>query len=194
MGILQKISVLFTNATGGLSHAAPVAIVNKGGHKTALSITRPANILAYTAGDVVGVADAVTPANPGSGVLEFVATGTFEGSIRINSVDLRVDLSAVPVGMGAFVLHLYDAAPDAVLDNAAWTLSSAGDRAKYLGSVSLGSPAVAGATLFSQVEGVNKQVQIKEGVTSLFGVLVTAGGYIPAAGTVYAVRLHATEL
>jgi hypothetical protein len=39
-------------------------------------------------------------------------------------------------------LHLYDAAPDAILDNAAWDLPAVGnDRSKYLGFIDIVLPA-----------------------------------------------------
>lgn len=194
MSLAQKISVMFMNSAGVATRAGAVAVVNKGGSKSTVTITRPANATAYAAGKVVGQADTVTPANAGTGILEFQAVGPLGGAIRINSADLRVDLAAVPSGMTSFTLHLYDAAPDAVLDNAAWDLVSAGDRGKYLGSIALSSPADLGSTLFCEVNSIGKQVNLKDGLTSLFGVLVSATGFTPASAGVFAVRLHATEL
>jgi hypothetical protein len=50
--------------------------------------------------------------------------------------------------MGSFTMHLYDGVPDAKLDNVPWAFASANDRAKYLGSIVIGAPAVLGATLY----------------------------------------------
>lgn len=193
MSAAQKISSKYKNSTGQDARAGAVAIVNKGGNKASVPITRPANVTPYTANDVIGIADVATPANAGSAILEFLNAGNVGGFVRINSADLRIDLIAIPGGMAAFTLHLYDDAPDAVLDNAPWDLLSAGDRSKYLGSITL-TPLDMGSTLFGQLDNIAKQVKLKDGSTSLFGVLVTAGGYTPASGGTQQIRLNTTEL
>lgn len=194
MSLGQKHSVEFINSAGSTSRGAPVFVVNKGGYASSASFARPANITAYVAGGAVGAADDVTPANAGSAILEFANVGPVGGSILINGMDFLVESGAIPAGATSFELHLYNAAPDAVLDNAAWDLLSAGDRAKYLGSISLGSPADLGSTLFSEASGIGKQIQLAADGTSLFGVIVSATGYVPVSGTVHAVRLQTTEL
>lgn len=193
MSLAQQIFTKFTNTTGGLSRAGAVAIVNKGGNKSAVTITRPANTTAYTALDVVGQADEDVAANAGSAILEFLNAGDAGGFAKINSADIRVDLAAIPASMTTMLLHLYDAAPDAVLDNAAFALSSAGDRGKYLGSITF-TPADLGATLWHSVDAVNKQVKLADGSTSLFGVLQTTGGYTPTSGEVIRVSLNLQSL
>lgn len=158
-----------------------------------VSFQRPDNTTAYTAGDVVGVADAVTPANAGSAVLQFSNIGPAGGSILLVDWSLMIALSSVPAGMGAFRLNLYDAAPDAILDNAAWDLSSADDRSKYLGYLDMGTPVDVGSTLFVQVQQQPKQVKLANGSTTLFGVLRTIAAYTPAALTQYAVKINAAN-
>jgi hypothetical protein len=73
-------------------------------------------------------------------------------------------------------------------DNAPWDLPS-GDRASYLGSLALGTPADVGASLFIVVDGITKQLSLQgEG---LFGYLVTVGAYTPTASRVYRITIHA---
>jgi hypothetical protein len=162
------------------------------GYRSAAAFTRPANTTGYTAGDVLGGAGS-PDADPGSAILEFASVGPSGGYILIASADLRVDLTAVPSGMTSFRLHLYDASPTAILDNAAWDLPS-GDRSSYLGYVDLGAPVDVGSTLFVQTDQLNKPFKLASGQTSLWGELVTNGTYTPASGTVYTPRLHAMGL
>jgi hypothetical protein len=157
-----------------------------------VSITRPSNTTAYTAGDAIGIADSATPANAGSAILEFQSMGPAGEHILITVAQLRIHLASVTSGMTSFRLHLYNAAPDAILDNAAWDLSSAGDRSKYLGFIDLGTPSDLGSSLFAEFAfPVNKQVKLAAGTTSIWGVLQTVGGYTPASGTVYVPELQA---
>lgn len=143
--------------------------------RSKVTITRPANADAYTAGDTVG------------GVFEIPLVAGRDA--LITSVDLQPQIAAIPVGMTSFRLHLYDVTPpSAIADNAAWTLP-ADDRASYLGYVDLGSPADVGATLFTQVDQVNKQIRTQS--SSIFGYLVTNGGFTPAGNSeVYVLNLH----
>lgn len=152
-------------------------------YKSQPTVTRPANVTAYTAGDVVG------------GAITFEAmSSTIGRDVIITSAALRIDVTAIPAGMTSFRLHLYSVTPPSALaDNAAWDLP-AGDRASYLGYVDLGSPADVGSTLYAQVDGVNKQIRLGSGETSVYGYLVTNGAFTPAANSeVYVPTLHAIE-
>jgi len=143
-----------------------------------VTITRPANTTAYTANDVVG------------GALTIATGMTSAQRVMIASVDLMPQISAIPAGMTSFTLHLYSSTPPSALaDNAAFDLPS-GDRSVYLGSVSVGTPADLGSTLYCQTDGVNRPVQMV-GSASIFGYLVTAGGFTPNANSeVYQLRVH----
>jgi hypothetical protein len=148
------------------------------------TVTRPANTTAYAAGDVVGGAITLTG---------LPADGTGLHDLLITSADLRIDVSAVPAGMTSFRLHLYSVTPPSALaDNAVWDIP-AGDRASYLGYVDLGTVADTGATLYTQVDQVNKQ--IRPGSTGVFAYLVTIGGFTPAGNSeVYTPRVYAINL
>ena len=169
-------------------HSAQVfnAQILQAGVVSSVSLTRPSNTTAYTAGDVIGIADAETPANAGSAIFEFTSVGNTGELIKIAASTFQVNLSAVPASMTSFKLHLYNASPTAILDNAAFDLVS-GDRTKYLGSIDLGTPADLGSTLFSQNDAVNKLVKLV--TTSFYGVIETASGYTPASGTGMTVTL-----
>lgn len=152
------------------------------GYSSAATVTRPANTTAYTANDDLGAAITFANAAPSGG-----------GDILINSVELEADIAAIPSGMTSFRLYLYSVTPPSALaDNAAWDLPS-GDRASFLGYVDIGLIADLGSTLYCRVDGI--AAQIKAASSSLFGYLVTNGGFTPAANSeVYKVTLHSVSL
>jgi hypothetical protein len=152
------------------------------GYSASASITRPNDTNIYAAGDVIGAAAGSTAA------IEFTNMGPSGKEIMITSSALEVDVAAIPSGMSTFRLHLYNVTPPSALgDNVAWDLP-AGDRASYLGYVDLNGPIDLGSTLYVEVNGINKQVKLAG--TSLFGYLVTYGGYTPSASTVKKTTLH----
>lgn len=182
-----------TNEHGTQSYSAPVSITNLINAVAEVLITRPSNAAPYSANDVIGVADAVTPANAGSAILKFADIGPAGGIVKIVGAELLPFLAALPAGMGSFTLHLFDSPPDARLDNALWDISSAGDRAKFLGSLVIGTPAKiggVGSTIYVET-AFAKQVKLAAGSTDLYGVLQTVGAYTPTSGEQYKVRLHA---
>ncbi len=138
--------------------------------RSAITVTRPANVTAYTAGDVVG------------GVITFTNAALLSAAyLTVLGASVRYDVAAIPSGMTTFRLYLYDVTPPSALaDNAAWDLPS-GDRASFQGFIDLGSLEDLGSTLFGQLDGLNRQ--IKTASTSLFGYLVTSTGWTPAANS-----------
>lgn len=120
---------------------------------------------AYLAGDIM------------QGAREFTNVGPIDGGeVLIVNTRLRVDASAIVSGETSYTLHLYSVTPPSALaDNAVWDLP-AGDRASYMGSVSLGTVVDLGSTIFVEQTGLTKQVTVPVG-GSLFGYLVTNGGF-----------------
>lgn len=179
-------SGLYALAVSDLGSGTGVQSVTNGGYTAQVSITRPSNTTAYTAGDVVGATAAA---------ITFPTIGPAAGWININDADLRIDLTSIPSGMTSFRLHLYSVTPPSALaDNAPWDLPS-GDRSAYLGYIDLGSPALAGASsLFVQVSGVGFKEILMGASTSLFGYLVTNAGWTPTSAGTLAVRLNARGL
>lgn len=148
---------------------------------------RPSNTTGYTALDVVGIADAGTPANAGSAIHRFRAAGPWGGSVLPIAAELMIANTALPSGMAGFRLHLYNASPTAILDNAAFDLVS-GDRSAYQGSFDFPTPTDCGSTLFAQAVYIGAKFKLT--TADLFAELQTLGAYTPASGTEYQIRLH----
>lgn len=164
------------------------------GYISALSITRTADTAIYTANDVIGIGTGGGLTTPGAAALTFANIGPAAGGeIMLTTAKLEIDVTAIPSGMTSFRLYLYSVTPpSALVDNNAWDLP-AGDRASFKGYVDLGSPVDLGSTLYVETNGYNKQITVPVG-GSLFGYLVTNGGYTPAASVVKKITLHATGL
>lgn len=161
-------------------------VVHGGNYVAQVDSTRPADTNAYAAGDVIGTATGSTAA------IEFTNIGTAGSISIITEVTLRIDVTAVPSGMTTFRLHLYNVTPPSALgDNAAWDLPS-GDRSSYLGYLDIGTPVDVGSTLYVQSDPTtrpNKPVKLLS--TSLFGYLVTIGGYTPSSAANKSITLCA---
>jgi hypothetical protein len=157
-----------------------------------VTLTRPSNTTAYTAGDLIGVADGTTPANAGSAIITLSNIGPSAGFVLIQSVRLMIGATSVPAGMGAFRLHLYTASPTAILDNAAFDLVS-GEVANYAGYIDLPAPQDFGSILMTQADYPGALIKLASGSTSLFAELETRGAYTPASGTLYDLRVLALE-
>jgi hypothetical protein len=152
--------------------------------KSKPTVTRPANVTAYTAGDVVG------------GAITFEGIAPYGGDIYITSTTLRANITAIPAGMTSFRLYLYDATPaSAIADNAAWLLHT-NDLSSYLGYIDMGSPALPAATSAAVIVHVDQNFkQFRARTATLYGYLVTNGGFTPAANSeVYVPELNAVAL
>lgn len=159
-------------------------IIGGKGYTATNTGARTADTTAYAAGDVIG------PATGSTAALLFSDLGAPFGHSIITDAELRIDVTAVPSGMTSFRLHLYNVTPPSALgDNVAWDLP-AGDRASYLGYIDLGTPVDLGSTLYVQTGNINKVVELGSS-GSLYGYLVTIGGYTPASATVKSIRLSA---
>lgn len=157
------------------------------GGNTRFSFARTADITAYAAGDVIGINNA---GSAGSAIHAITTIGPAAGHIFITDVNFEIDITAVVSGMTSFKLHLYNASPDAIVDNVAWDLSSAGDRTKYLGFVDLGVPVDVGSTLYVQNIAVNKKIKLAAASTTLYAQLQTVGAWTPASGSVFVIDIH----
>jgi hypothetical protein len=153
-----------------------------------VSFARTADTNAYTAGDVIGIDDA---GSPGSAIHTFTAIGRTGGAIQITTAELSIANTSIPAGMTSFRLHLYTAAPAAILDNAAFS-AAAGDRANYRGFIDFTIGLIDAGFLYATADYIGKHLELT--TSSLFGVLVTNGGYTPASGTTYAITLRSVEL
>ena len=183
-----------------VSPTDPLPVDNAGGsltvdgkaYRAAVTITRPSNTTTYNAGDVIGVADSGTPANAGSAIITLPSIGPSGGYVLVQSVRLMIGLTSVTSGMAGFRLHLYTASPTAILDNAVFDLVS-GEVANYAGFIDLPTPQDLGSTLVTQVDYPGTLVKLASASTSLFAELETRGGYQPASGTLYDLRVLTLE-
>ena len=163
-----------------------ISVTNAGGYSAAVSLTRTNDTNVYAARDVIGAATGSTAA------LTFPTMGPSAGRIMVTSAQLELDITAVISGMTSFTLYLYNVTPPSALgDNAAFDIPS-GDRASFLGKISLGTPVDEGSTLYVETNGINKQFKLSG--TSIFAYLVTEGTYTPAASSVFVVTLHAVAV
>lgn len=155
------------------------------GYKCSVSTTRPNDTNALTANDVIGSSTSASGA-----VWSFSSCGpSAGGEIMLTSAELEIDASAIISGETSYNLYLYNVTvPSALGDNAAFDIPS-GDRASFLGKVSLGTPVDEGSTLYVRTDTINAQFTAPSG-GALFGYLVTVGGYTPTAQRVYKVTLH----
>jgi hypothetical protein len=154
-------------------------------YRASVTITRPSNTTAYTAGDVIGDTG-------GSAIITLPSIGPSGGYVLVQSVRLLIGNTSVPSGMGAFRLHLYTASPTAIADNAAFDLVS-GEVANYAGYIDLPTPQDLGSTLFTQADYCGTAVKLASASTSLFAELETRGAYTPASATVYNLRVMTLE-
>ena len=174
-----------TNGAGQtVSQTTPLPVGGKV-YRSVATVTRPSNTTAYTAGDVVGDTG-------GSAVITLTGAGPAGGSVLIQSVSLICSDSAVPSGMAGFRVHLYNVAPGATADNAAFDLVS-GDRAGYLGYVDLPSPADFGSSLYAQTDYPGRLIKLAAASTSCFVEIETRGAYTPVSASTMTLQVNSLE-
>lgn len=176
-----------------VSDGSGAVLVEGRAYRAAVTFQRPSNTTAYTAGDVIGIADSGTPANPGSAIHTLASVGAAGGYVLVQSVELLIVSPTVPSGMAAFRLHLYTASPTAILDNASFDLAS-GDAASYVGYIDISTPQDMGSSLYSQTDYPGRLIELASGSSSLFAVLETRGGYTPSSGTSYSLRAKTLDV
>jgi hypothetical protein len=143
------------------------------GFVSAATVTKSNNADAYAALDVIGE-------GAGAANMSFANVGGIAGGhVLITGASIRVDTAAVAAGMETMRIHLYDAAPTAIADNAAYNLPS-GDRAKYLGYVTIPTAVDLGDTLYSRVDNLGLKIKLAAASTTLYGILQTVGAFTPA--------------
>lgn len=148
------------------------------------AVTRPANTTAYSANQVLGAG--VTLA------LEFPNIAPVGGGpIILLYASLFMNEASLPAGLGQTRLHLYSSLPTAIADGAAYNLP-AGDRDKYLGSITLGTPADLGDTLFVEDDFLRKVVIATS--SSLWVIAETLSAYTPTSQAQRTYELRASEL
>lgn len=153
---------------------------SKTGKEASDTITRGNDATPYAVGDVVSTL--------AGEVMEFASVGEAGQLVAILGTRMRIDLdAAVTAGITGWRLHLYNAAPTAIADNAAFNIPAA-DRAKYLGYVYISTPIRFDDTQWSQDDSINATFKLAG--TSLFGILETLGAYTPTANAVKTIYLE----
>lgn len=159
------------------------SVENLSGSPTVI-FNRPADLTPYGTADVIG---STSTANH-----EATRVGSPDTLIWIQSASLLIGDTSIPSGMSSFRLHLWNAAPAAIADNAVFAASSA-DRAKYCGFVDLASiAAIGGGFLFTFGDYVGRPIRLS--TSSFWFNLVTVGGFTPVSGTEYQVRFQCIEV
>lgn len=168
-----------------ISDAGNSITVDGKAYSSSVTITRPANTTAYTAGDVVGDTG-------GSAIITLSNIGPSGGYVLLQSVRLIINTSTVPSGMSGFRLHLFTTSPTATADNAVFDLASA-DIAGYAGYIDLSTPQDFGSTLFTQTDYCGTLIKLANGSTTLYGELETRGAFTPTSGLVLDLRALTLE-
>jgi hypothetical protein len=192
--INQGWKVRITNDSSNPASVTGTVTVSDGGsaitvdgkaYRSTVTVTRPSNTTAYTAGDVVGDTG-------GSAIITLSNIGPSGGYVLIQSVSLVFSDTSVPSGMGAFRLHLYSATPNAIADNAPFDLMS-GERANYMGYIDLSAPLDFGSSLYTQTDYAGRLVKLASASTTLYAELETRGAYTPASASTIDIRVATLE-
>lgn len=110
------------------------------------------------------------------GAQEIALAAPTASTFMITSASLEIDGGTAEAT--GWVLYLYNVTPpSAYADDAAWDLGS-GDRASYLGRISLGTAVDLGSTQWIETHGINKAVKLAG--TSVFAYLVNDTTLTPA--------------
>ena len=157
--------------------------------------TRPANTTQYTAGDQVG--DTATPTT----VLTFASVVDRPGECVCITGAVLVS-SAYQASPPNFELWLFKTAPTTSNDNAALTVTDANlQGGNFIGRIRLGSDTssaatglptsgAGGNTIVEQDDAVVFPVELADGVTDIYGMLVDRGGYTPISGERFDIGLR----
>ena len=154
-------------------------------YRAAVTITRPANTTAYTAGDVIGDTG-------GSAIITLASIGPSGCYVVGQSVRLLIGATSIPTGMAAFRLHFYTASPTAIADNAVFDLVS-GEVANYCGFVDLAAVQDLGSTLYTQTDYCGTAIKLAASSTTLYCELETRAGFTPSSATVFNLQVMTLE-
>jgi hypothetical protein len=168
-----------------ISDGGSTVTVDGKAYRSTVSITRPSNTTAYTAGDVVGDTG-------GSAILTLSNIGPSGGYILIQSAALVFSDISVPGGMGAFRIHLYSSSPTAIADNAQFDLVS-GDRAAYMGYIDFSAPQDLGSTIYTQLDYPGRLIKLAAASTTLFAEIETRNAYTPVSASTVELRVSTLE-
>ncbi len=166
--------------TPGISNGFAIT-GKKTGNVVSASFTRPNDTTAYLDKEVIGT-------NPAANlVFNNVLAGT-GASFAIVGGLMVLKTGTIPAGITSLKLHLFDAAPTPIADNAAFNILAA-DADKYLGFVPFSVVKDFGDTLSIQDDNLSILRKLAVGSTSLYGVLQTETAFTPPASLEIIIKL-----
>jgi len=161
-------------------------LVNGNAFQVVNAITRPADAVPYTAGDVVGNAGAA------GAIHRITAVGPAGAHVLINNVQLRMSGTSVPSGLAGFRVYFFSAQPADAADNAVFT-SAAGERTAYIDYVDILTPElIGGGFLAKAATFVGIQAQLV--TTDLFAEIVTLGAFTPLSAGLFGLVVKGVAL
>lgn len=164
--IFGRVSLAMKNASGVMAEitaANPLPMTERGGLSASAVFTPAA--ASHVAGDVHGGAQEFALAAPSGCVFEI-------GSVSMLIANATIETTA-------WALHLFSVTPPSALaDDAAFTLA-AGDRASYLGFVTIPQVVDYGDSLWIESHNIGKRIKLAD--TSVFGYLVNGTTLTPNA-------------
>lgn len=184
---VQRVS-LASDSTGQVALAASEAHAGFVGITTVMTsqaFTRPSNTTAYAANQVVGFTAGAT-------------NMTFSSAARVNNgsgriVKARLMANSVTTTNALFRLFLFNAAPTAQADQAAFNLLYA-NRASSQGFIDFAGPITSGGSSDSieipdTMNNGNLKFVCTGGVTTLYGILVALAAYVPTSAETFYTEL-----
>lgn len=177
-----------TPGANGVTIMGSVTFSNFG--ESVVSFTRPNDSTPYSAGDVVGDTGGAL-VRVFSNVQNAIAVTGRQTTLR--RAGLEIDqVAPVPVGTGVYLLHLYDALPTGIVDNAPYDLIPA-DRGKYQGYITILQPIGLTSTLYAQSDQ-GLTLRLAPGASNLWGILETVNAYTPSPNVVHVITIYPNDL
>lgn len=149
------------------------------GKQASDTITLDAGVAAHSALDVVSTA--------AGEVMEFASLGSAGDLVCIMGTMVKYSANALPTAHAGYRLHLYNASPTAIADNAAYNVPTA-DLAKYIGFIPLSTMVDVGDTCSVKDNNVNFTTKLVG--TGLFGILQCIAAETPAANAVLTILVN----
>jgi len=120
-------------------------------------------------------------------ILEFPSLGAANDLICILGARMKYNANAVPTASAGYRLHLYNASPTAIADDAAFNVPST-DLAKYIGFITISPLTDVGDNCISGDDNINFTCKLVG--TGLFGILQCIAAETPAASAVFTILLN----
>ena len=152
---------------------------NTGGKQSSATITLAHDTAIHGAFDVVSTA--------AGAVMTFAGLGEAGDLICILGSRVKYAVNALPTAHAGYRLHLYNAAPTAIADNAAFNVIAA-DIGKYCGYLPISTLVDVGDNCVSFDNNVNYTVKLVG--TGLFGQLQCIAAETPTIDAVYTILLN----